>query len=357
MPPPPPLMHLPGHGYPPQHPHHPQQHVALATPRPSDYSLTWPTYTPKKRLVWTADLHQRFETAVAALGFENAKPSAILQIMNVPWLTKANVKSHLQKYRSIRGPEQDDDDGHKGKKRRDDAKFDDETHASEDEDADDGEEDGEGSGEVTGDPAALKRVDVDPASRIVDHGQRHGGPHGMMQGHNDSHMPSGQSASHARTEAARALAECAEPQAASPSIAPVGSTAEAMLQCSLPMVAGNSYGVPMLVPPPGSLQKLSSDDYAKIQGDEVSPVESTHKALDIPGPLSPRSLQQSSAMLHDVASVMRAHLKAVRAEGIEADTEPVVAQAVGAHLSTANDVVDLCKELMRLLPPGGEDSA
>mmetsp|Transcript_21391 Transcript_21391/g.57552 ORF Transcript_21391/g.57552 Transcript_21391/m.57552 type:complete len:359 (+) Transcript_21391:92-1168(+) len=52
-----------------------------------------------RRLVWTDDLHQRFEEAVATLGSENAKPQAIQQLMNVDGITTRNIKSHLQKYR------------------------------------------------------------------------------------------------------------------------------------------------------------------------------------------------------------------------------------------------------------------
>ena len=48
----------------------------------------------KRRFVWTADLHSRFEAAVNALGLDNAKPKSILKLMNVDGLTKANIKSH-----------------------------------------------------------------------------------------------------------------------------------------------------------------------------------------------------------------------------------------------------------------------
>jgi len=53
----------------------------------------------KRRFVWTTDLHARFEAAVNALGLDHAKPKTILKLMNVDDLTKANIKSHLQKYR------------------------------------------------------------------------------------------------------------------------------------------------------------------------------------------------------------------------------------------------------------------
>ena len=55
----------------------------------------------KRRFVWTADLHARFEGACNQLGLDNAKPKSILRLMNVEGLTKANIKSHLQKYRCM----------------------------------------------------------------------------------------------------------------------------------------------------------------------------------------------------------------------------------------------------------------
>jgi len=55
----------------------------------------------KRRFVWTSELHQRFEQACNTLGLDNAKPKSILRLMNVEGLTKANIKSHLQKYRCM----------------------------------------------------------------------------------------------------------------------------------------------------------------------------------------------------------------------------------------------------------------
>jgi len=55
----------------------------------------------KRRFVWTPDLHARFEAACNILGLDNAKPKSILRLMNVEGLTKANIKSHLQKYRCM----------------------------------------------------------------------------------------------------------------------------------------------------------------------------------------------------------------------------------------------------------------
>ncbi|KAI3731422.1 hypothetical protein L1987_62610 [Smallanthus sonchifolius] len=53
----------------------------------------------KARVVWTFDLHQKFVKAVNLIGFEKVGPKKILDLMNVPWLTRENVASHLQKYR------------------------------------------------------------------------------------------------------------------------------------------------------------------------------------------------------------------------------------------------------------------
>ena len=58
----------------------------------------------KTRFVWSAELHVRFEEAVAKLGIDRAKPQAISLLMgvegdNAP--TRQNIKSHLQKYRLL----------------------------------------------------------------------------------------------------------------------------------------------------------------------------------------------------------------------------------------------------------------
>lgn len=58
-----------------------------------------PSSVKKARVVWTVDLHQKFVTAVNQIGFEKVGPKKILDLMNVPWLTRENVASHLQKYR------------------------------------------------------------------------------------------------------------------------------------------------------------------------------------------------------------------------------------------------------------------
>ncbi|KAK1387520.1 Two-component response regulator [Heracleum sosnowskyi] len=53
----------------------------------------------KARVVWSVDLHQQFVTAVNQLGIDKAVPKKILEMMNMPGLTRENVASHLQKYR------------------------------------------------------------------------------------------------------------------------------------------------------------------------------------------------------------------------------------------------------------------
>ncbi|KAJ1402004.1 Signal transduction response regulator, receiver domain [Sesbania bispinosa] len=55
--------------------------------------------TKKARVVWSVDLHQKFVKAVDEIGFDKVGPKKILDLMNVPGLTRENVASHLQKYR------------------------------------------------------------------------------------------------------------------------------------------------------------------------------------------------------------------------------------------------------------------
>ncbi|GER56046.1 response regulator [Striga asiatica] len=57
------------------------------------------TSVKKARVVWTVELHQKFVKAVNQIGFEKVGPKKILDLMGVPWLTRENVASHLQKYR------------------------------------------------------------------------------------------------------------------------------------------------------------------------------------------------------------------------------------------------------------------
>ncbi|KAK8914350.1 Transcription activator GLK2 [Platanthera zijinensis] len=56
----------------------------------------------KIKVDWTPELHRRFVTAVEELGVDKAVPSRILEIMGNHNLTRHNVASHLQKYRSHR---------------------------------------------------------------------------------------------------------------------------------------------------------------------------------------------------------------------------------------------------------------
>ena len=55
---------------------------------------------PKPRAKWTEELHQCFVAAVNELGFDNAVPKKVLQLMNTPHLMREQVASHLRTYRS-----------------------------------------------------------------------------------------------------------------------------------------------------------------------------------------------------------------------------------------------------------------
>ncbi|XP_052193765.1 two-component response regulator ORR26-like [Diospyros lotus] len=50
----------------------------------------------KRRLVWTDWLHIKFLEAIDILGPDKAFPKKIVEVMNVPGLTRENVASHLQ---------------------------------------------------------------------------------------------------------------------------------------------------------------------------------------------------------------------------------------------------------------------
>lgn len=54
----------------------------------------------KMKVDWTPELHRRFVQAVEHLGVDKAIPSRILEIMGAHHLTRHNIASHLQKYRS-----------------------------------------------------------------------------------------------------------------------------------------------------------------------------------------------------------------------------------------------------------------
>ncbi|KAH7666661.1 Response regulator B-type plant protein [Dioscorea alata] len=51
----------------------------------------------KPRVVWSQELHQAFVSAVTRLGIDKAVPKKILEMMDVPAITRENVASHLQK--------------------------------------------------------------------------------------------------------------------------------------------------------------------------------------------------------------------------------------------------------------------
>ncbi|KAH0462274.1 hypothetical protein IEQ34_009849 [Dendrobium chrysotoxum] len=50
----------------------------------------------RARVSWTPELHAKFINAVNQLGIDNAVPIKILDIMDIPGLTRENVASHLQ---------------------------------------------------------------------------------------------------------------------------------------------------------------------------------------------------------------------------------------------------------------------
>ncbi|OMP07888.1 hypothetical protein COLO4_06966 [Corchorus olitorius] len=53
---------------------------------------------PKQRFIWTTELHKKFLDAIKQLEHERVLPQKILELMNVPGLTRLVVASHLQKY-------------------------------------------------------------------------------------------------------------------------------------------------------------------------------------------------------------------------------------------------------------------
>ncbi|PKA60225.1 Two-component response regulator ARR11 [Apostasia shenzhenica] len=71
----------------------------LETREFSDQELSDTATVKKARVVWSVNLHQKFVNAVDQIGFEKVGPKKILDLMNVPGLTRENVASHLQKYR------------------------------------------------------------------------------------------------------------------------------------------------------------------------------------------------------------------------------------------------------------------
>ncbi|XP_073159364.1 probable transcription factor GLK1 isoform X2 [Henckelia pumila] len=59
-----------------------------------------PVGRKKVKVDWTPELHKKFVQAVEQLGLDKAVPSRILELMGIDCLTRHNVASHLQKYRS-----------------------------------------------------------------------------------------------------------------------------------------------------------------------------------------------------------------------------------------------------------------
>ncbi|KAK9117200.1 hypothetical protein Sjap_016147 [Stephania japonica] len=60
-----------------------------------------PPMQKKTRIVWSSELHHKFVEVFYKIGKEKAIPSKILELMNSPGLTRAQVASHLQKYRKV----------------------------------------------------------------------------------------------------------------------------------------------------------------------------------------------------------------------------------------------------------------
>ncbi|RDY10749.1 Two-component response regulator ARR2, partial [Mucuna pruriens] len=58
-----------------------------------------PRLVKKPKVVWTPYLHNLFLLAIKQIGLQKIVPKSILEVMNVPNLTRENVASHLQKYR------------------------------------------------------------------------------------------------------------------------------------------------------------------------------------------------------------------------------------------------------------------
>ncbi|KAF5802305.1 putative transcription factor MYB-HB-like family [Helianthus annuus] len=79
---------------------HPQPNPTPPQPISVEVDSSDPARTRRRpRIVWTPQLHKRFVDAVAYLGFNNAVPKTVMQLMNIDGLTRENVASHLQKYR------------------------------------------------------------------------------------------------------------------------------------------------------------------------------------------------------------------------------------------------------------------
>ena len=56
-------------------------------------------FNSNTRIKWSGSLEELFVSAIHTIGIENATPTAIKKEMDVPYLTRLQVSSHLQKYR------------------------------------------------------------------------------------------------------------------------------------------------------------------------------------------------------------------------------------------------------------------
>ncbi|KAL9842155.1 putative response regulator and transcription factor RR-B-type family [Arabidopsis thaliana] len=66
---------------------------------PSDDGESLSQPPKKKKIWWTNPLQDLFLQAIQHIGYDKVVPKKILAFMNVPYLTRENVASHLQKYR------------------------------------------------------------------------------------------------------------------------------------------------------------------------------------------------------------------------------------------------------------------
>ncbi|XP_020220449.1 two-component response regulator ORR21 [Cajanus cajan] len=78
--------------------------VVCSSREPDEVHESNDSYQPpakKPRVIWTENLHSKFLKAVKQIGDDKAVPKKILEVMNIPHLTRDNVASHLQKYRQL----------------------------------------------------------------------------------------------------------------------------------------------------------------------------------------------------------------------------------------------------------------
>nr|XP_017245584.1 PREDICTED: two-component response regulator ARR10-like [Daucus carota subsp. sativus] len=72
---------------------------------PSDSGSAMEDYYPRERIGnkanWTSDLHNCFVEVLLILGPKESVPKQIVEMMNVPWLTREQVASHLQKFQKF----------------------------------------------------------------------------------------------------------------------------------------------------------------------------------------------------------------------------------------------------------------